>query len=507
MSIKFFYNICLKDDRIDTLSGDILSGVRRGYFNGFERIRDRITINSDSDCLTYEYAIEKDKPARWSVKSADGTVLQENMPSDSGRYFIYYYEEQALYKRLLFSRLHTLLRVEYFDLTSGIPVVSLEPRKAPGGLCILYSSRTLPQPEVLYAAPSLSDDRVKAQMEREFFDYTAAASTDEGVVWFLTDEQAALYREKAAQIEDELASQTEQSYIGDHTPLRDKLNAKDFNVRRNLASALDITRAAEFSFVSAPGAEPEETELPASEDHSVAESPEDVQEERSAEEAVDAVASQDDLSYKSESADDVLNEPQVEQPVEPEDQSDESDSDEPSTAADEALGDSDAAPDAVTACKPDKLIAADGAMYRYYGELDENGDRSGFGRTVTDEGRTAYEGGYLRDKRWGTGSYFYKDGSLCYTGEWVENARHGVGVGVSSQDGSIHVGRWALNKPVGSGVRLTSQGDIRFVCKELSDGTTVLMNYMPDDTVIAAKYDEKGMKLGEERFSLKDFIK
>ena len=147
---------------------------------------------------------------------------------------------------------------------------------------------------------------------------------------------------------------------------------------------------------------------------------------------------------------------------------------------------------------------ADGAMYSYYGELDSNGNRSGYGRTVTDEGRTAYEGCYLNDKRSGKGTYYYKDGSLLYTGDWAENARHGIGVGVSSRDGSIHVGKWSMNKPVGNGVRLTSDGDIRFVCKELSDGSTVLMNYMPDDTAVISKYDKNGKKLSEKTISLAD---
>ena len=70
----------------------------------------------------------------------------------------------------------------------------------------------------------------------------------------------------------------------------------------------------------------------------------------------------------------------------------------------------------------------------------------------------------------------------------------------------MHVGRWSQNKPVGSGVRLAADGEIKFVCKELSDGTTVLMNYMTDDTVVIAKYDEKGKKLGEKVISLIDLL-
>ena len=79
-------------------------------------------------------------------------------------------------------------------------------------------------------------------------------------------------------------------------------------------------------------------------------------------------------------------------------------------------------------------------------------------------------------------------------------------MGVSSRDGSIHAGNWELNKPVGSGVRLTAEGDIRFVCKELSDGTTLLISFQPDDTALITKYDDKGMKVSEKTVSLNDLI-
>ena len=498
MSIKFFYNFCLKEDDRAALDSDILSGVRRSYFSDFGRIKDRITINSDADSLTYEYLIEKDKPVRWLVKSSDGAVLEDAVASDGGKYFIYYYQDQTVYKRLLFSRLHTLLRVEYFDASTGIPYISLEPRKAQTGLCILYTSRMTTQPLVIYPEPDIADERVRERMAC-FDDYTVLASTNEGMIRFLSEEQLAAFRARREEIEQELALQKEESYVSDGTPLLDRLKAKDFNVKRNLAAALDITHAEEFSFVNPddeaadalavpPDTDAQGADLTASEPEALTESPDE-------HEQIPSDASKHTASVAQDVHDEVITETAEAQKDESADAESESEDKPEADAADTHGG-----------IEPDKRIMADGAVYSYYGELDDYGNRSGYGRTVTDEGRTAYEGHYLRDKRSGKGSYYYKDGSLCYTGDWVENARHGVGVGVSSHDGSIHVGRWALNKPVGSGVRLASDGEIKFVCKELSDGTTVLINYMLDDTVIVAKYDEKGKKLGEKTVSLKDIL-
>ena len=435
MGLKYFYNFCVKEDET-ALSGDILSGVRRSYFDSFIKIKDKITTGSDSESVSYDYSIEKDKPMKWEVRTSDGKLLQDTALADNGRYHICCYQGDSMYKRLLFSRLHTLLRVEYFNTTDGSQSVSLEPRRYSGGLCILFSSPELSSPVVLYPAPDVYDSAVKDEIDKRFTDYTAAASTDEGRVLFLSEEQMKEFRALVDIIAAELEAVTEESFIGDEAPLYDRINAKDFNVRRNLAEGVDITDAEEFSYTPK-----ESTEVVPSET------------------GVDAVTD-------------------------------------------------DAAPDAAEqgGTAPDKLIMAEGAMYSYYGELDSNGNRSGYGRTLTDESRTAYEGNYLNDKRSGKGSYYYKDGSLCYTGDWVENARHGVGVGVSSRDGSIHVGRWALNKPEGNGVRLSSDGSIRFVCKELDDGSTVLMNFITDDELTIAKYDESGKKLSEKKLSIEELL-
>lgn len=446
MGIKYFYDFCIASVDDTDLESDILSAVRRSYFATFERIRDRITYDSEGSPLLYDYCIEKDRPMRWTVKTLDGTAVQEVLPAEDGRYYLCFYRDGALYKRLLFSRLHTLLKAEYMG-ENGAVNRSIEPRRVQGGLCLLYTGDDADEPVVLSDGPRfdamdpLLADRVRA----DFHDYTAAASTNEGVVWFLSDAQSAHLREFIASAEQELEEKEEEGFLDGDAPLYEKINAKDFNVKRNLSSALDISMAKEFGSAAA-----EETAEPAQPDDAV---PEPLTEEA-------------DI-------------PEIPAPEE---------------KADEAE----------PAVKPDKLIMADGAVYSYYGELDAGGNRSGYGRTLTDLGRTAYEGMYRGDKRSGKGAYFYKDGTLCYSGDWSENVRHGVGVGVSSRDGSMHVGRWVNNKPEGSGVRMTAEGEIRFVCKELSDGGTVLMNYLPDDTVQISRYDKDGKKISEKTVSLTD---
>ncbi len=548
MSIQYFYNFCLKElDKTD-LSGDLLTVVRKSYFRGNGRIKDKITGNSDAQPYYYDFCIEKEKPMKWLVKDATGTTLQEVMLSDGGKYYIYFYENRALYKRLLFSKYHTLLKGEYFDTETGAVKHTLEPRKAQNSLCILYTMKSSPVQVPLFEEPEVYDEVIRERIQNEFEDYTVIAATNEGLVRFLSDDQLKLFNSFKEKCEQEQANIREESFVGDDTPLLDKINAKDFNVKRNLSAALDITRAMEFGvrddFTEVAEAErltklvngedvtpPEEV---INEETAIAEAAaeqimkaiaqvQSAEEEQQQTEEPQSVEPQsvEPQSVEAQTEESQTNEPQTEEvqteEIQPaEEQSDEPKSEasaepapepvsedavepEPEPASEEATN-----PELAPENEPDKRIIADGAVYSYYGDLDEQGNRSGYGRTLTELGRTAYEGYYFNDKRSGNGSYYYKDGTLCYTGDWLENARHGIGVGVSSRDGSIHVGKWKNNKPDGNGVRLDADGDIRFVCKELSDGTTVLMNYMPDDTVVISKYDESGMKTGESTVSLKD---
>lgn len=494
MSIQYFYNFCLKEIDKTDLSGDLLTGVRKSFLQNQDKIKDKITSNSDADSFSYEFSIEKEKPMKWLVKNASGTTVQEVMQSDNGKYYIYFYEAQALYKRLLFSKHHTLLKEEYFDTATGVVRHTLEPRKAQNGLCILYTVKSNPQSIPLFEEPEVFDDGIRRRLLNEYDDYTVVASTNEGIIRFLSDQQLENFNSTKEKFEAEAAAIKEETFVGDDTPLLDKINAKDFNVKRNLSSALDITRAMEFGVSDTEDEAPAERE--ATEEIPAAESAESVPANTDSTENSSEIES---AAIPTETPQLAAQEDKSAEPAPAEETSSES-----SAARPSAISNADTEEDTASAAKPDKEIMADGAVYSYYGELDAQGNRSGYGRTMTDLGRTAYEGFYYNDKRSGNGSYYYKDGSLCYTGDWMENARHGVGVGVSSRDGSIHVGTWRNNKPHGNGVRLTSGGDIKFVCKELSDGKTVLMNYMPDDTVIISKYDEKGMKIGESTISLKD---
>lgn len=164
--------------------------------------------------------------------------------------------------------------------------------------------------------------------------------------------------------------------------------------------------------------------------------------------------------------------------------------------------------DFIKANPSDLTIESRGEAYYYYGTVDENGKRSGRGRTLMSDGNIAYEGEYEDDKRMGLGSFYFKDGTLCYWGNWHNNERSGFGVGVSSDDRAVHAGNWEQNKPAGTGARFNSDGSLMFVsssCEDKKKGFTI--SDLTDTSFTVRVWSEKDEAFIQREISINDIIK
>ncbi len=157
---------------------------------------------------------------------------------------------------------------------------------------------------------------------------------------------------------------------------------------------------------------------------------------------------------------------------------------------------------------PDSIVESNGASYFYYGNTDEKGNRSGRGRTLMADGKTAYDGEYLDDARHGKGAFYYKEGSLCYWGNWNRNLRQGFGLGISSETGVIHIGNWNQNKPVGIGVRFDGNGNFMYIdsaCERTNGG--IRITDFTDNTLTVEIWNEKTLKMVKKVISVEDLLK
>lgn len=157
---------------------------------------------------------------------------------------------------------------------------------------------------------------------------------------------------------------------------------------------------------------------------------------------------------------------------------------------------------------PKSVIESDDSKYMYYGKLDSEGRRTGRGKTLMENGYTAYDGEYLNDKRNGEGSFYYRDGSLCYWGEWKENMRNGFGVGISSESGVKHIGEWRDNKPCGVGIRFDRNGEFLYLdlcCEKPNGGMRVVG--VKSDSITVEYWDERTLKTLRKEITTDDLSK
>jgi antitoxin component YwqK of YwqJK toxin-antitoxin module len=147
---------------------------------------------------------------------------------------------------------------------------------------------------------------------------------------------------------------------------------------------------------------------------------------------------------------------------------------------------------------PDKTIESCGEEYAYFGDVDSDGKRCGYGRTATSKGKTAYEGEYSNDKRNGFGAFYYKNGDINYVGNWDNNVRNGFGIGFRSSDKTAHIGKWDNNIPDGIGARFDGDGNFLFLGNyvdgkkqgigiTLDENNNFIVSHFKDDEVISSR--------------------
>ena len=546
--INCFYNITSKDENLNFYT-DVLTGIRKDYYINKEKQKGKITQNSSADSIYYEFSLESDRPFKWRVSDDVHIFSDTKSLLEDGKYCVSYYTTLGLVKQITFSKFHTLLKVEYFNMTkSTSPYFVIEPRKSSNGLCLLINEVGSYQSIVLVPMPRIEDEYIFDKIESEFTDYSAIASTNEGIVKFLDTKQLEEFekfvdRAQALKLTDTAPT----SYIDkEDAVLANKLNPKDFNVKRNLSEIVNIADAEEFSYdsnddfeiknepvqgfveftaedlseeildsvdttddyIAETLAEDEyqdsSEELDALKD--VIEVVEDIVEEPDALELVDLaidetaeeIVTADNAEVIEESSEELIEElfeevSEIEEEPESEVVLESEVEAQPAEIIDEFTMGEDIDPSAV--------IENGKTKYFYYGQLDSDNKRTGFGRTTSEDGKTAYEGYYENNKREGVGAYYYKNGELCYYGNWCDNKRDGFGIGVSSFDKSVHIGKFKDNKPFGDGVRVDENGDIRFVKRILSNGVTVELGF-DGDKIIVKKYNTDGEIISENTSNL-----
>lgn len=541
MSFNSFIPYSVKDD--------ILSKIRKNFFEHNKRQSDKIVQNFNDFTIKYTYNLEKNKPMKWVVQKNKKTIEESVIVSINSYEIRTYNDEGKQVCSIEFSNDHTIKTVT-FALDDETVVVSCGTN---GDEPVLYYRGQSLNSDLHLLEINEDDEVLEILAERNPY-ITVTALTNRGVVYFGTDEEIRSVKREVERAKTIIADRNAPKVYNTPEDRETGFNFKDndFNLKKNMNQTFDISKSEYFDFneednpsvfddvedsssldlenialdnedtvevesistecddTSENAVEPEETttieeniegnleinETVVDEEKEEVETSENTDEPSNIEEnsADTNDEKTEDITGKTDVAEETENttveENQVEEnPTEQQETVEENSIDDdtkvaPNFTNEEILREvlnvmmnnskENEPPKVVTSVNEtpqaerfdknaDLIINSGNEKYCYYGDINDDCMRDGYGRTEMSNGKTAYEGNYKNNKRNGFGSFYYKNGGLCYTGEWKDNKRNGFGVGVRSSDGSFHAGTWNNNKPEGVGARFDKYGKLSYI--------------------------------------------
>lgn len=436
-----FYSVCVSDFEKLDFKNDALAGVRANYFNSNHRPQaDDTDILLDDVSYKLSYKMSKNQPLSWKV-TKNLRPYQSVKRETGGIYCVRYYTENAtVYKKQFFDSSHLWIRTEYFDKSiEGERLCTVSPKKIDDVIVIekiTFSNNRKVGSETLFPSDKNSDGNS-----------AALVYSNNGMIWYdssFVPKYSVKEESKENTVSEPKPSRFEleaDKFLPDYSPenpielssleyLEDtfkepqpqitaydrieKILEEAHKTNKNLFGQIIENTCVEIA--------DEETEL--------LDDSEELTEENMAE-------SKAEISEKTQQA------------------SDTEEHTEESETTQEVREDIVKAEEEK---KSDAVVSTTSGNYKYFGAVDENGLRTGRGRTVSPSGITAYDGEYAQGKRDGFGVFYYKNGDINYVGEWAQNRRSGAGVGYRTSDGTMHIGKWDSNTPCGYGARFNKDG-------------------------------------------------
>lgn len=438
-----FYGFAYAEYNALDFATDFLAGVRSNFFNSGNKQQSNRTVQLiDTDEYSYVFNMTENSPLSWKIYKNNVLLQKAESQGENGYVVKCYDENNNVYQKIFFNNNHIWLKTEFFSNINKENSKSMIfiPKVVENEFVIERTVNKADNATISYLYPKydIPEDNV----------YYALAFTNKGFIYFNNIPNDMLVS-KIHILDNSLDNFGGFSFV-----------ENDFDPKRNFNLSFDITDA---EFWNSDKIDLENKSEINIEENIIIENRDN-----------DDFKNISTVFEESENNDAIID-------------NFDSQNDEEINIADEL---------------PTSVIESVGETYNYFGSLDQNGNRSGYGRTVTSEGRTAYDGEYSEDKRNGFGSFYYKNGKINYVGNWENNSRQGFGIGFRNSDGTAHIGKWDSNLPNGLGARFDKDGNFIFLGNyvdgkkqglgiTIDDDNNFIISKFKDDEVIASRLIEE----------------
>lgn len=455
------YSALISDFEKLDFKNDALAGVRANYFNSNKQAQnDKSEISLEEKTYNIFYRMCEDEPLSWKI-TRNNRPFQSVKKATGGVYSIIFYTENGIiYKRSFFDKEHNWLRTEYYNRNyENVKIAVLAPKKISGitalqlerinidgkhNYSILYPSEKVPVKRcagLIYSNVGMLwyDEMFKPEdlpidnLPENDCKNLGFKFNNSDEMFKSSDFSDYLSLEDAEYLEETTCNfdKVESTKAEKCDKKEDEQNYSAYDKIANILSEAHKTNKDLFGeIINQTSSDLFEQEVKTDK---VEKAEDSVEKVLSDDNTIDEVEEDIEFDLKNNESNFIIDESQEEY-------------------------DSKETPDC------NVIIHTKSGRYAYFGDVDENNNRTGRGRTVTPQGLTSYDGEYLDDQRNGFGVCYYKEGNINYVGNWVNGKREGCGVGYRLSDGTMHAGKWNDNSPNGCGARFDSDGNFIEVC-------------------------------------------
>lgn len=436
-----FYSVCVSDFEKLDFKNDALAGVRANYFNSNHRPQaDDTDILLDDVSYKLSYKMSKNQPLSWKV-TKNLRPYQSVKRETGGIYCVRYYTENAtVYKKQFFDSLHLWIRTEYFDKSiEGERLCTVSPKKIDDVIVIekiTFSNNRKVGSETLFPSDKNSDGNS-----------AALVYSNNGMIWY----------DSSFVPKYSVKEESKENTVSEPKPSRFELEADKFLPDYSPENPIDLSS---LEYLEDTFKEPQPQITAYDRIEKILEEAHKTNKNLFGQIIENTcVEIADEETELLDDSEELTKENMAESKAEISEKTQQASDTEEHTEESETT--QEVREDIVKAeeeKKSDAVVSTTSGNYKYFGAVDENGLRTGRGRTVSPSGITAYDGEYAQGKRDGFGVFYYKNGDINYVGEWAQNRRSGAGVGYRTSDGTMHIGKWDSNTPCGYGARFNKDG-------------------------------------------------
>ncbi|MEE0929681.1 MAG: hypothetical protein UIM53_01615 [Acutalibacteraceae bacterium] len=393
-----YLNVFFNDMEIAPVPADILTDARNRFFiaNG-KKIKDKVFFSANGIKYSFAYQIDTKGKFKWKA-TANGTTIEEAVAEPAGYIILYKNISGLVYKKTYFNHSHIWQKTEYFEAGKNTPSISLMPWLNDDRAAIAMYDGDTSFPQILYGLPlpENNEDIHNAVMLCN----PQVSATVNNVTYFFGDDE----------LEEQWNSILRSCNTVDNLSISNKTNEKEYfcitmlnqnSGYKNLADTNEF-----FSVQSVPFNSP---------------------------------ITQNDMLIENTTVERVhtTNNKSESYPINPQKEN---------KVIYPVNTTNDTFTKRTNENNADKTVMISQKEKGYYfGSLDTNNNRSGYGRVQTSKGKTLYEGEFLNDMKNGFGVTFFKSGKVSHIGNYINNNCDGFGLEFRATDGSITAAQFKDN--------------------------------------------------------------